>query len=82
MLVCQVCHLTAAGSTLKESLLDKERLIYILYGTGILTKCGCNGTQAYRTTLELVNDGGKDAVVNLIQSVFVYVERLKGYIGY
>ena len=82
MLVGQIRHLTATGGSLKESLLDKERLVYILNGTGILTQCGCYCADAHGTTLELVNDGGKYAVVYLIQTVLVYVECLKGDIGY
>ena len=82
MLVGKVRHFTSARGTLKESLLDKERLVHILDGAGILAQCGCYGADAHRTALELVNDGGQYTVVNLIQAVFVYVKCLKGDIGY
>ena len=77
MPVSQVRHLTTARGTLQEALLDKERLIDILYGSGILTQCRGNCPQTHRTTLELVNDCCQDAVVYLVQAVLVYVECLK-----
>ena len=82
MPVCKIRHFTATRGTLKESLLNKERLIYILYCSCVLAKGSGNGTKTHRTALELVNDGGQYAVVYLIQAIFVYIQCLKGDIGY
>ena len=81
MLVGQVCHLTATGRTLEETLLYEERLVDVLYGSGILAKGGGYGPKSYGTALELIYYGRQDAVIDLIQTVFVNIKRLQSYIG-
>ena len=70
------CH-SASWRTLDEALHDEERLINLLYGAAILAYCRGNGAYAYRTATELVDDGGENLIINLIQAILVDVERLE-----
>ena len=74
MLVGQLCSHTATGRTLNESLHDEERLVDLLYRTGILANGGGNRRDTYWTTTELVDDGQQYAVIYLVQSILVDVQ--------
>ena len=51
MFVSLVGDFAAARCALQETLLDEERLVDFLYGTGILTDGRADGGKAYRTSL-------------------------------
>ena len=53
------CH-SSSRRALDETLHDEERLVNLLYGAAILAYCRGNGTYAYRTATELVDDGGEN----------------------
>ena len=81
MLVCQLCHHTSARGALDETLHNEERLVDFLYGTSVLTNSCSDSGNAHRSTAELVDNGQQDAVVYLVQSVLVDIQRLQGYLG-
>ena len=74
MLVRQLRHLAPTGRALDEALLDEERLVDFLDGAGILAQGGGNGGQTHGASLELVDDGGQQFVVYLVQAVAVDVQ--------
>ena len=74
------CH-SSSRRALDEALHDEERLVNLLYGAAILAYCRGNGAYAYRTATELVDDGGENLVVNLVQAILVDVERLERHLG-
>lgn len=74
------CH-SASRRALDETLHDEERLVNLLYGATILAYCRGNGAYAYRTATELVDDGGENLVVNLVQAILVDVERLERHLA-
>ena len=74
------CH-SASRRALDETLHDEERLVNLLYGAAILAYCRGNGAYAYRTATELVDDGGENLVVNLVQAILIDVERLERHLG-
>jgi len=79
--VGQIRHLAAARGTFEKSLLDQERLIYLLYGAGILAQ-GCrNSSQSHRPSVELIYYCTENAVVYLVKPVLVYVQSLKRQFG-
>ena len=72
--VSLVGDFAATRRALQETLLDEERLVDFLYGTGILSDGRADGGEAYRTSLELVDDREEDSVVDLVEAVAVYIE--------
>ena len=74
------CH-SSSRRALDETLHDEERLVNLLYGAAILAYCRGNGAYAYRTATELVDDGGENLVVNLVQAILIDVERLERHLG-
>ena len=81
MLVRQLRHLAPTGRALDEALLDEERLVDFLYRAGVLAQGGGDGGQAHGTALKLVDDGGQQFVVYLVQAVAVDVQCLQGIGG-
>ena len=81
VLVRQVRHLAPTGRALDEALLDEERLVDFLYRARVLAQGGGDGGQAHGTALELVDDGGQQFVVYLVQAVAVDVQCLQGIGG-
>ena len=81
MLVGQFRHLTSTRSATDEAFFDKERLVHLLHRTGIFANGGGNGGHAHRSTLKLIDDGGKNFVVNLVQPIAVDIERFEGITG-
>ena len=79
--VCRLRHLSATRCAFEEALLDEERLIHLLQRAGVLADGRGDGSEAHGAALELVDDGGENFVVNLVQSVAVDVERLEGIAG-
>ena len=67
-------------SALDKTLHDKERLIHFLYRARILAD-GCGyGAHTHGSATELVDDGGENLVVNLVQTVLVDVQRLERHL--
>ena len=75
MLVSERCDHASALRSLDESLHDEIRLVHFLDGAGVLADSGGYGADAYRTSVELVNDGQQYLVVNLVKTILVDVER-------
>ena len=78
MLVCQVSGLSSSWSPFNKTFHDKERLIDLLKGSLFFANTGSNIVYTYRTAVEFVNNGREDFVINLIQTITVYIESLKG----
>ena len=74
------CH-SASRRALDETLHDEERLVNLLYGAAILAYCRGNSAYAYRTATELVDDGGENLIINLIQAILVDIECLERHLG-
>src|SRR5690554_1613153 len=74
MEVSQVGSLPSAGCAFDKSLLDKERLIDLFNGSGIIAHSCGNGGDTHGTAVELIDDGEQYLVVNLIKPVPVNVE--------
>ena len=72
----------SSRSALQETLLDKEWLVDLLQRAGILAKSRGNSGQSHRATLEFVDDGQQDAVVDLVEAIAVDVKGLQGMAGY
>ena len=67
---------SSARGPLQESLLDEERLIYLLHGTLVLPYRRGYGIDPYRASLELGDDGMEYLVVYLVQAALVDVQRV------
>ena len=81
MTVGELCHHTATWRTLDETLHNQEWLIDLLYSTGIFTDgCG-DGSDSYRTTTELVDDGKQDLIVDFIETILVDIQGSQGNLG-
>ena len=78
VLVSQFCHFTSARCAPNEAFLYEERLIHLLHRAGVLAHGGGYGGDAHGATLELVDDGKQNFVVNLVESVLVDVQSLEG----
>ena len=70
VLVGQHGGFSAAGGAHKVALLDEIWLVDLLDGAGLLAHGGGHGVQADGAALELVDDGGEDADVHVVQAVF------------
>ena len=81
MLIGKLGGHSASWRTLDEAFHDEEWLVNLLYGAAILAYCRGNGAYAYRTSTELVDDGGENLIINLIQAILVDVERLERHLG-
>ena len=81
MLIGKLGGHSASWRALDETLHDEERLVNLLYGAAILAYCRGNGAYAYRTSTELVDDGGENLVVYLVQAILVDIERLESHLG-
>ena len=76
MLVSQIGALTATGRAHDEAFLDKEGLADFFDSAGVLAHCSCYGVHSHGTTFELVNDGGENPVVHIVEAVLVNIEGL------
>ena len=81
MLICQLRHHTTTRGTLDKALHDEERLIDLLDSTCIFTNSSGNCRDSNGTTTELINDGEQDAVVYLVKTILVDIQRLQGNLG-
>ena len=81
MLVSQRRCLASARGTFDESFLDEVRLIDILDGTGIFAHGGSDGVESDRSAAELIDDGGEEFVIYLIETESVDIQRLEGVLG-
>ena len=70
------------GRALDKTFLDEERLIHFLDGAGILVESCCKSRQSHRAATKLVDDGGEQLVVNLIETISVDIKSLEGISGY
>ena len=81
MTISQFCHHTSSGGALDKALHDEEGLVHLLHGAGILAHGSGDGCDAHRTTLELVDDGQQDLIVDFIETVLVYIQGRQGNLG-
>ena len=77
MFVSKSCCDTSTRSSFNETFHDKEWFINLLHRTRILTDSSSNGGDADRSAMELINDCKQNLVVYLIQTIFIYVQRLQ-----
>ena len=82
MLIGQFGSHTSTWGTLDETFHDEERLIDILDGTSILANGRSDGVETDRTTLELIDNGEQDLVVNLIKTILVDIKGFERHMGY
>ena len=81
MLVGQFCDFASSRGALEETLLDEERLIYLLHCTSLFAhRCG-DGVDTHRSTLELVDDGGENLVVDFVKTILVDIECFERYLS-
>ena len=67
----------ASGRAFDEALFDEERLVNLLDGACVFSYgCGYR-VDSHGASLELVDDGGQDLVVYLVETIAIYVEGLK-----
>ena len=71
---------TATRGTFDEAFHDKERLVDLLHSTSILANGSGDGSDAHRTTLELIDNGEQDLVVDFIETILVDVQSCEGNI--
>src|SRR6476469_492617 len=67
----------AAGRALDVAFLDEEGLIHFFDGFAFLAASRGDGADAHRATLELVDDGGENALVHVVEAAGVHVESLQ-----
>ena len=67
----------ASGRAFDEAFLDEERLVNLFDGACVFAYgCGYR-VDSHGASLELVDDGGQDLVVYLVETVAIYVQGLK-----
>ena len=81
MLVSQFGDFTATRRTLQEAFLNQERFIDFFHRTRVFTESRGNGGQAHRPSVELIDDGRENLVVDFIQTISVDVQGLEGITG-
>ena len=82
MLISQFGDFTTTRCTLQETFLNQERFIHFLHCTWVFTESRRNGSQTYRTSVELIDNGRKNLVIDFIQSISVDVQGFKRITGY
>ena len=82
MFVGQIGSYTASLSTDYETFLDKERLIYFLEGSLILSNSGSYGIGSYRTSLESIDYSTQNLIVYSIESAGIYLKLIKRILRY
>ena len=81
MLIGKLGGHSASWRTLDEAFHDEEWLVNLLYGAAIFTDSRGDGAYAHRTSTELVDNGGENLVVNLVQAILVDIQRLERHLG-
>ena len=81
MSVRQFGGLTASRCTFDEAFLDQVRLINILYRSGVLAHSGGYGVQTDWSSAELVDDGGQELVIYLVQTEGVDIQGFESILG-
>ena len=66
---------------LDETFHDEIWFVNILHGAGVLSDGSSYGSNAHRSTLELVDDGGENLIIDFIESIFINIEGSKGYLS-
>ena len=82
MLVCQFGDFTPSRGALDEAFFDEEGFVDLLHSSCILANSCGYGAESDGTSLELVDDGGEEFVVYLVQSEAVDVESFECHVGY
>lgn len=82
VLVRQLGNLATTRGALDKALLDKIRLIDILYRACVFAHSRSDGVQPYRPALELVDNGAEQLVVDLVEPKSIDIERLQSILGY
>ena len=77
MAVCQFGCFAPARSAFDESLFDEVRLIDILYRACVFSHRRSNRIESDRSAAELVDDGQKQFIINLVESEGIYIKRLQ-----
>ena len=77
MLVSHVRHLPSARRALDEPFFNQERLIHLFHRSRIFPDGRGDGRDAYRSALELIDNGKQNLVVYLVQSVTVDIQCLQ-----
>src|SRR6187551_241184 len=60
--------------SLEKSLLDEVRLVYVLQRPRILPHRDGHGAESHRPAAELLDDGGEDARVHVVEAELVHIE--------
>ena len=81
MLVSQRRCLASARGTFDEAFFDEEGFVDILYRTGIFAHSGSDGVESDRSAAELIDDGGEEFVIYLIEAESIDIQRLEGVLG-
>ena len=81
MLVGEGGGFATTGGALDEAFLDEVRLVDILDGAGVFAEGGGDVGEADGTSIELVDDGGEELVVDLVEAVLIDAEGFEGVFG-
>ena len=81
VLVRQLGDLATTRGALDKALLDKIRLINILYRACVFAHRRSDGIQTNRPALELVDNGAEQLVVDLVEPKRINIERLQCILG-
>ena len=79
MFICQPCGNPAPRRPFKETQLQEEGLVHVHHGVCILADGCCHCLQAHGPAIELLHDGPKHLVIDLIQAEVVHFQSSKGF---
>ena len=78
MPVGQFGDFATARSAFQEALLDQEGFVDLFDGAGIFADGSGDGGEAHRATLELIDDGQQDTIVDQVEAISVDIECFEG----
>src|SRR6478672_638329 len=81
MLIGFWCGFPSPWCAFNKSFLYQEGLIDLLQGSGFFSHRSGYGSDAYRPTLKFINNSRKYAVVHMVKTMFIHIERLQGMLG-
>ena len=79
MTICQFGNHPSTRGALDKALHDEERLVYLLYRSAIFSDGRGDSRDTHGSTLELIDDGEQDLIVDFIESILVDIQGGQGY---
>src|SRR5664279_3884452 len=81
MFVSFGCGFSSTWRAHEKSFLYQEGFVHVFDRAGFFADSRGDGIEADRTAFEFFDDGGQDAVVHFVQTVFVYIQRAESMFG-